>query len=148
MKGRMCVSKRVLLLQFSLLRRIRRLRGWWWKVRFCWEASATLKTLKMGQDVHFAVPVGVEGGKGELRIGAHVGLGCKCATVGERRRTGYGTVGPVVIGNNVWLGSRVMVLRGASIGDNSVVGAGSVVTKSLPANFVAAGVPARVVRPL
>jgi len=53
---------------------------------------------------------------------------------------------PVVIGNNVWLGSRVIILKGASIGDNSVVGAGSIVTKSLPDNCLAVGFPARVLR--
>lgn len=66
----------------------------------------------------------------------------------DRRRHGTGTVKPVVIGNNVWLGSRVIVLRGVTIGDNSVVGAGSVVTRTVPANTVAAGVPAKVVRKL
>jgi acetyltransferase-like isoleucine patch superfamily enzyme len=53
---------------------------------------------------------------------------------------------PVVIGNNVWLGSRAIVTRGVHIGDNAVIGAGAVVTKDVPANVVAVGVPARVVR--
>lgn len=50
------------------------------------------------------------------------------------------------IGSNVWLGSRVMVFKGVTIGENTVVAAGSVVTKSLPANVIAAGVPERVIR--
>ncbi|MBF0844383.1 hypothetical protein IR117_07175, partial [Streptococcus danieliae] len=45
-----------------------------------------------------------------------------------------------------WLGAGVIVLPGVSIGDNTVVGAGSVVTKDLPANVVAVGVPCRVLR--
>lgn len=53
---------------------------------------------------------------------------------------------PVVIGKRCWLGAHVSVLKGVSIGDGTVVGAGSVVTKPLPAGVVAAGVPARVVR--
>jgi acetyltransferase-like isoleucine patch superfamily enzyme len=53
---------------------------------------------------------------------------------------------PVVIENNVWLGERVIVNKGVIIGENSVVGAGSVVTKSIPANSVAAGNPARVIK--
>ncbi len=53
---------------------------------------------------------------------------------------------PVVIGNNVWLGERVIVTKGVSIGDNSVVGAGAIVTKDIPANCVAAGNPAQVVK--
>ena len=62
------------------------------------------------------------------------------------RNRSAGPTGPVSIGNNVWLGSRVMVLKGVSIGDNSVVAAMSVVTKSIPANCVVAGIPAKVIR--
>lgn len=62
------------------------------------------------------------------------------------RNRSCGPTSPVKIGNNVWLGSRVMVLKGVTIGDNSVIAAGSVVTKSLPANCVAAGVPARIIK--
>lgn len=53
---------------------------------------------------------------------------------------------PVVIENNVWLGERVIVTKGVYIGENSVVGAGAVVTKNIPANSVAAGNPARVIK--
>ena len=53
---------------------------------------------------------------------------------------------PVVIESNVWLGERVIVNKGVTIGENSVVGAGSVVTKSIPANSVAAGNPARIIK--
>lgn len=52
----------------------------------------------------------------------------------------------VVIGNNVWLGAGAVVLPGVHIGDNSVIGAGSVVTKDIPANVVAVGNPCRVLR--
>lgn len=55
---------------------------------------------------------------------------------------------PVRIGKNCWLGAGVIVLPGVSIGDNTVVGAGSVVTKDLPANVVAVGNPCRVLRPI
>lgn len=53
---------------------------------------------------------------------------------------------PITLGDNVWLGGGVIVCPGVSIGDNTVVGAGAVVTKDLPANVVAMGNPARVVR--
>lgn len=53
---------------------------------------------------------------------------------------------PITIGDNVWLGGGSIVLPGVTIGDNSVIGAGAVVTKDVPANVVALGNPARVVR--
>ena len=53
---------------------------------------------------------------------------------------------PIRIGRNCWLGAGVIVLPGVTIGDNTVVGAGSVVTKDLPANVVAFGNPCRVLR--
>lgn len=53
---------------------------------------------------------------------------------------------PVIIGNNVWIGSLVTILKGVSIGNNSIVGANSVVTKDVPENFIVAGNPARIVR--
>jgi maltose O-acetyltransferase len=55
---------------------------------------------------------------------------------------------PVRIGSNVWVGSHVTILPGVEIGDNTIVGAGSVVTKDVPANTVVTGVPARVTRTL
>jgi maltose O-acetyltransferase len=55
---------------------------------------------------------------------------------------------PIVIGDNVWLGGGVIVCPGVTIGENTVVGAGAVVTRDLPANVVAVGNPARVVRHL
>ncbi|MDR3313338.1 MAG: sugar O-acetyltransferase [Oscillospiraceae bacterium] len=53
---------------------------------------------------------------------------------------------PVCIGKNVWIGSGAQILPGVTIGDNSVIGAGSVVTSSIPANVVAFGAPCRVIR--
>jgi acetyltransferase-like isoleucine patch superfamily enzyme len=54
----------------------------------------------------------------------------------------------VHIGNRVWCGANVTIIAGVSIGDDVVIGAGSVVIKSIPSNSIAAGVPARVIRPL
>lgn len=56
--------------------------------------------------------------------------------------------GPTIVGNNVWLGRNVAVLPGVTIGDGAVIGANSVVTKSIPPNSFAAGSPAQVVRKL
>ncbi len=55
---------------------------------------------------------------------------------------------PIHIGKNCWLGAGVTVLPGVTIGDNTVVGAGSLVTRDLPANVVAVGSPCRVMRPI
>ncbi len=54
--------------------------------------------------------------------------------------------GPIVVGDNVFIGSRSILLPGVTIGDNCVIGAGAVVTKSIPPGSVAVGCPARVVR--
>lgn len=64
----------------------------------------------------------------------------------ELRRAKWEAAKPIVIGDNVWLGGGVIVCPGVTIGENTVVGAGAVVVKDLPANVVAVGNPARVVR--
>ncbi|WP_280791029.1 sugar O-acetyltransferase [Blastococcus sp. CT_GayMR16] len=64
------------------------------------------------------------------------------------RRDKWEAAEPITIGDNVWLGGGVIVCPGVSIGANTVVGAGAVVTRDLPANVVAVGNPARVVRQL
>ena len=66
--------------------------------------------------------------------------------VPELRELAYQYNAPVHIGRNCWLGAGVIVLPGITIGDNSVIGAGSVVTKDIPANVVAVGNPCRVLR--
>ena len=53
---------------------------------------------------------------------------------------------PVRIGNNVWIGAGVNINQGVTIGDNTIIGSGSVVTRDIPANVIAAGVPCRVIR--
>ncbi|RIV33159.1 sugar O-acetyltransferase [Micromonospora radicis] len=64
----------------------------------------------------------------------------------EQRRAKWEGGQPITIGDNVWLGGGVIVLAGVTVGDNTVVGAGAVVARDLPANVVAVGNPARVVR--
>lgn len=63
-----------------------------------------------------------------------------------KRTAGLEYALPITIGNNVWIGAHVSVLPGVSIGDNTVIGAGSVVTKDIPANVLAYGNPCRVIR--
>ncbi len=62
------------------------------------------------------------------------------------RRAGWEYARPVAVADGVWLGAGVIVLPGVSVGENTVVGAGSVVTRDLPANVIAYGNPARVAR--
>lgn len=64
----------------------------------------------------------------------------------ELREKGYQYNMPVHIGKNCWLGAGVIVLPGITIGDNVVIGAGSIVTKDIPSNSVAVGNPCRVIR--
>ncbi|APP04607.1 sugar O-acetyltransferase [Vibrio harveyi] len=88
-----------------------------------------------------------------IYIGDHVMIGpnVTIATAGhpidpELRRDIAQFNIPVHIGNNVWIGANSVVLPGVTIGENSVIGAGSVVTKDIPANVVAVGNPCRVLR--
>lgn len=64
----------------------------------------------------------------------------------DMRRSGLEGAKPVTVGHNVWLGGHCVICPGVAIGDNSVVGAGSVVVRDVPANQVAAGNPCRVIK--
>ena len=66
----------------------------------------------------------------------------------ELREKQYQYNAPIHIGSGCWIGAGAIILPGVAIGDNSVIGAGSVVTKNIPANVVAIGVPCRVMRPI
>ena len=64
----------------------------------------------------------------------------------QPRRDKLEAAQPITIADNVWLGGGVVVCPGVSIGANSVIGAGAVVTRDVPANSLAVGNPARVIR--
>lgn len=89
-----------------------------------------------------------------IYIGEDVFVGPKCVLAcaghpinSEQRRTESLTQSkPIRIGNNVWLGASVTVVGGVTIGDGSVIAAGAVVTKDIPAGVVAGGVPCKVIR--
>lgn len=63
-----------------------------------------------------------------------------------KRNAGYEMAKPITVGDNVWLGGNVIVLPGVTIGSNSVIGAGSVVTEDIPEGVLAVGNPCKVVR--
>ena len=64
----------------------------------------------------------------------------------DERNSGLEYAYPIIVGNNVWFGAHVSVMPGVTIGDNVVIGAGSVVTKDIPSNVVAVGNPCKVLR--
>ncbi len=64
------------------------------------------------------------------------------------RHQGSGPTAPVSIGDNVWIGSRSIILKGVTVGDNSVIAAMSLVNKPVPPNCVVGGVPARIIKEL
>jgi maltose O-acetyltransferase len=128
----------------------------------------------LGEQAHIKPPLFVDYGA-HLRVGARTfinynltALDVALITIGEDcqigpnvqlltpthpvqpqpRRDRLEAAQPIIVGDNVWLGGGAIVLPGVTIGDNSVIGAGAVVTRDIPANVVAVGNPARVVRSL
>lgn len=92
---------------------------------------------------------------GKVIFGDDVKIGPQCGFYtaihpldAEQRKANLEAAYPIVIGNNVWLGGGVKVLPGVTIGDNAVIGAGSVVSRNIPANTLAVGNPCRVIREL
>lgn len=88
-----------------------------------------------------------------IKIGSYCFIGPNCgmytathALIAEERNQGLEKAKPIEVGNNVWIGGDVTILPGVKIGDNSVIGAKSVVTKDIPANVIAVGNPCRVLR--
>lgn len=85
----------------------------------------------------------------EVKIGDHclIGPNVGIYTAGhnippiDRHKTGFAQ--PILIGNNVWIGGHSVILGGVKIGDNSIIAAGSVVTKNVPENMIFAGNPAK-----
>lgn len=66
----------------------------------------------------------------------------------KRRNDGLERAQPITLGNNVWIGGHTTILPGVTIGDGSVIGAGSVVTRNIPPHVVAVGNPCRVLKPI
>ena len=93
---------------------------------------------------------------GRCVIGDDVMMGTDCVIITRSHRhdrtdipmmdQGFEEERPVFIGNDVWLGDRVIILPGVHIGDGCIIGAGSVVTRDIPPYSVAAGIPAKVIK--
>ncbi len=112
------------------------------------------KRLKVGERCRFNIEMLLNLGA-EIEIGNNVGFGHQVAILTEGHaigtpeyRSGEKHQRPVKIGNGCWLGARVTILPGVTIGDGSVVAAGAVVTKDVPPNCLIGGVPAKVLREL
>ncbi len=112
------------------------------------------KNIRVGDDflANFGVTIL---DRAPVRIGSHVmlGPGVLITTVNHplsaaARRSGVGVARTVTIGDDVWIGGNATVLPGVTIGSGAVIAAGAVVTRDVPPNTLAAGVPARIVRTL
>lgn len=110
--------------------------------------------VSIGDDVFINAGV-VFGSNAPISIGSGVSIGPGCSLLPtshalgpSTRRAGKAEARPIVIGEGAWLGANVTILGGVEIGPGAVVAAGAVVTDSVPADVIAAGVPARVVRKL
>jgi acetyltransferase-like isoleucine patch superfamily enzyme len=118
-----------------------------------------IRTLNSNAQLVIGDNVGISGGSicvaQEINIGSNVMLGANVLItdtdfhpiVQDNRRFSSENVGtrPVYIENNVFIGTNTMVLKGAHIGKNSVIGAGSIVTGEIPPESIAVGIPAKVI---
>jgi acetyltransferase-like isoleucine patch superfamily enzyme len=112
---------------------------------------AEAASLIIGDDVFLNGGVSIEAWR-EVRIGSNVLMAPYASIIDDDRHEmepgARRDKGPVIVGDNVWLGRNVAVLPGVRIGDGSVIGANSVVSRDIPAGCFAAGAPARVIRNL
>lgn len=93
----------------------------------------------------------LDGAKVTFGDNVFIAPGCGFYTAGhpldtEQRNQGLEYARPITVGDNVWIGAQACILPGVTIGNNSVIGAGSVVTKDIPANVVAGGNPCRILK--
>jgi len=111
--------------------------------------------IEIGDNVGMSATV--IGAKEHIKIGDNVMFGANAFVTdfdwhpvdpNLRHRSDLAPSAPTIIENNVWVGMNAQVMKGVRIGENSVIGANSVVVKDIPANVIAAGNPARVIKPL
>lgn len=95
------------------------------------------------------------GGKGNIKIGTNTMISINCVLISSNHDyqnipvpyySGEEIIGDITIGNNVWIGSSSVILPGVKIGDGSVIGAGSIITKDIPQDSMAFGNPAKIIK--
>ena len=134
------------------------------------ELFAKITAKPVGQGVRIEPPFYTDFGK-NITVGNNVFINAGCIfqdqggiVIGDGTFIGHNTVlatldhdiapdkrhllhpAPIRIGSRVWIGAGVVITKGVTIGDNSIVAAGAVVTRDIPANVIAAGVPSKVIR--
>ncbi|MDQ1000343.1 acetyltransferase-like isoleucine patch superfamily enzyme [Neobacillus niacini] len=121
-----------------------------------WSTQLTVEkdaVLTIGNDVFINAGCGIAASK-EIRIGNNVLIGPRTSILDSDYHlldadvTSEQLKKPIIIEDNVWIGTRCTILPGVKIGKNSVISAGSIVNKDIPPNVVAGGVPVKVIREL
>ena len=107
--------------------------------------------ITLGSDIHLAEYVHIWGGEGvsigdRVMVGSHTAISAVTHDYTKDPMWGHNICAPVVIGNDVWIGTHALIMPGIAVGDGAVIGAGAVVTKDVPPRSIVAGVPARVLR--
>jgi acetyltransferase-like isoleucine patch superfamily enzyme len=132
--------------------------GYGWKFRFDPDGTYSFETITVGNDVNLGQRPILLAPRSHIRIGNHVMFGPEVTIRGGNHRVDL--VGRfmtsvteyekrpeddlgVIIEDDVWIGTRAIILDGVTIGRGAIVGAGSVVTKSVPPYTIVAGIPAR-----
>ena len=117
--------------------------------------TCILNTQQPGSKIIIGNNCGLSGTVISSSISVEIGNNVKCGANTQIMDSDWHPEDPrsgvpksIIIHNNVWLGLNVVILKGVTIGENTVIGANSVVTKSIPANVLAAGNPCKVIKPL
>lgn len=142
--------------------KIRRIREYWlrFKLRFVYDAQDVSKCyrklgMKVGEDCRIYPILPISEAK-MISIGDHVTITQGVVLIAHdggpwvlrHKYPRYGVPGPITIHSNCFIGINAIILPDVSIGPNSIIAAGAVVTKDVPANTVVAGVPARIIKTL
>lgn len=110
----------------------------------CGKNTEIGKNVFINSGCHFQDQGGIKIGDGTF-IGPNVVLATLNHGI-EPKKRGNLYPKPIIIGNSVWIGGNVSILPGVVLGDNVIVGAGAVVTKSFPANVIIGGIPAKIIK--